>query len=144
MAKNNGFRAYAARQKEKSLGALELMKQLCDQACLDAIILTLGYGECMKSDPWGQERMDRFCREWAQNVAYVCRGYMPEDPESDAIRADVDRRLQAKVPEREFVSWFGRYPIAAADHAGGGARRLREKMEEAITNEPPAANAVVG
>lgn len=111
MAKNNGFRAYAARQKEKSLGALELMKQLCDQACLDAIILTLGYGECMKSDPWGQERMDRFCREWAQNVAYVCRGYMPEDPESDAIRANVDRRLQAKVPEREFVSWFGRYPM---------------------------------
>lgn len=41
MAKNNGFRAYAARQKEKSLGALELMKRLCDQACLDAIILTL-------------------------------------------------------------------------------------------------------
>lgn len=50
MAKNNGFRAYAARQKEKSLGALELMKRLCDQACLDAIILTLGYGECMKTE----------------------------------------------------------------------------------------------
>ena len=27
------------------------------------------------------------------------------------IRADVDRRLQAKVPEREFVPWFGRYPM---------------------------------
>lgn len=44
-------------------------------------------------------------------MAYVCRGYMPEDPESDAIRADVDRRLQAKVPAREFVPWFGRYPM---------------------------------
>ena len=44
MAKNNGFRAYAARQKEKSLGALELMKQLCDQACLDATEYPLSFG----------------------------------------------------------------------------------------------------
>lgn len=111
VAKNKGFRAYGQAMEHKAKVSLELMKQLCDQCCVDAMILTLAYGECMGNDCWGAKRIDRFAREWAKNMLYVMEGIKGDSQEADFIRADVDKRLKAKVPIEKFVDWFGRYPM---------------------------------
>lgn len=99
MAKNKGFRRRDAAQKQRAIDTGITMHQLVGQVDLDALILTLAYGECMGNDRWGRERIERFCLEWRQNTAYVYRGLDPEDPEADAVRADVDKRLFAKTTE---------------------------------------------
>lgn len=111
MAKNNGFRAYSQRMEQKALDSLELMKQLCDQCCVDAMVLTLAYGECMGNDRWGEDRVNRFCEEWAKNMLYVMEGLEGKTQEADFIRADIDKRLKAKVPPEKYVDWSGRYPM---------------------------------
>lgn len=73
MAKNKGFRRRGAAQKKRAIDTGVTMYQLVGQVDLDALILTLGYGECMGNDRWGQERIERFCLEWRQNTAYVYR-----------------------------------------------------------------------
>lgn len=78
MAKNKGFRRRDAAQKQRAIDTGITMHQLVGQVDLDALILTLGYGECMGNDRWGPERLRRFCLEWRQNTAYVYRGLDPD------------------------------------------------------------------
>lgn len=111
MSKNKGFRAYGQAMEHKAKLSLELMKQLCDQCCVDAMILTLSYGECMGNDCWGAQRIDRFAKEWVENMRYVMEGLEGKTQEADFIRADIDKRLKAKVPPGKYVDWSGRYPM---------------------------------
>lgn len=125
MAKNKGFRRRDAAQKQLAIDTGITMHQLVGQVDLDALILTLAYGECMGNDRWGQERIERFCLEWRQNTAYVYRGLDSEDPEADAVRADVDKRLFAKTTEDDRTPWPERYPMQQRETLEEEAKRTR-------------------
>lgn len=125
MAKNKGFRRRDAAQKQRAIDTGVTMYQLVWQVDLDALILTLAYGECMGRDRWGQERLRRFCLEWRQNAAYVYRGLDPNDKEADAVRADVDKRLFAKTSEDDRAPWSERYPMQEQETLEAEAKRTR-------------------
>lgn len=125
MAKNKGFRRRDAAQKQRAIETGITMHQLVGQVDLDALILTLAYGECMCNDRWGRERIERFCLEWRQNTAYVYRGLDPEDSEADAVRADVDKRLFAKTTEDDRTPWEERYPMQQRETLEEETKRMK-------------------
>lgn len=127
---NNGFRSYSQRMEDKAKASLELMKHLCDQCCVDAMILTLAYGECMGNDRWGKDRVNRFCTEWAKNMLYVMEGLEGNSQEADFIRADIDRRLKAKVPAEKYVDWTGRYPMYQQETLEQEHKRMGKKWRQ--------------
>lgn len=89
----------------------------------------------MGNDRWGRERIERFCLEWRQNTAYVYRGLDPEDPEADAVRADVDKRLFAKTTEDDRTPWEERYPMQPTQ---------RSRHREATRAQRATARASLG
>lgn len=129
MAKNKGFRRRDAAQKRRAIDTGITMHQLVGQVDLDALILTLGYGECMGNDRWGPERLRRFCLEWRQTTAYVYRGLDPEDPEADAVRADVDKRLFAKTTEDDRTPWEERYPMQQRETLEEETKRMKNRRK---------------
>ena len=108
MAKNKGFKLHQAQQYQAQLRRTELTTQWCHQAALDAVLITLGYGNCMGSDPWGPERLVRFGAEFAENLQWLMGG-LQYTPDADAIRIQVDRLLKAKLPEESHYPWDKRY-----------------------------------
>lgn len=83
------------------------MSQWSSQIALDALVKTLGYGDCMKNDPWGEQRIVAFAREWAANVDDIWGG-LGRRADADAIRETTDRMLKKKIPS-VYGPWEERY-----------------------------------
>lgn len=108
MAKKNAFlwKLQAEKQLEvESVG--ETMKAWTEQATLDAIILTLGYGDNMKPT-WSKARILAFVQEFLKNYRLVCSG-ISRAQDADANRDKVDKLLKNKVAANIFVPWEMRY-----------------------------------
>lgn len=107
MAKNAFLKKLQAEQERKSKAVGDLTERWALQAALDAALITLGYGECMGNDQWGAKRLEAFGDELVKNMLWVTSGARYE-PGADGVRAEVDKLLQKKIPER-FGPWPMRY-----------------------------------
>lgn len=110
MAKQSSFLKRMQHQHEQmEKTSVMLAEKWTRQAALDAVVLTLGYGECMGGDCWGAGRIDRFANEWASNLLEILRGAQGQ-PDSDAIRQKTDTLLRPKVLPEHYAEWQQRYP----------------------------------
>lgn len=83
------------------------------QGMVDAIIMTLGYGDCMKDRPWGEGRIMAFVEECLENYqTQVFPGIELRD-DSDAFRKQTDELIAKKCPKyfAEQGPWPMRYPF---------------------------------
>lgn len=108
--KNAYLTQMQAQQDAKALHIGMTMMQWSTQVCMDALVKTLGYGACMKNDPWGEQRILTLAHEWLKNVDEIWNGISAR-PDADAIRATTDRLLEKKIPsaygpwEERYLSW---------------------------------------
>lgn len=129
MAKRNAFLTkMQARHKNEAKTAVVLAEKWMLQAALDALVLTLGYGQSMGRTPWGAKRIKRFTDDWAENFLLVKKG-SEGDPDSDAIRAEVDKLLRAKVPPENYGDWGMRYPGFIEETIQEEQERLRPRWK---------------
>ena len=124
MAKNAFLKKMQAQHEREAKTSIILAEKWTRQAALDALVLTLGYGECMSKDPWGAMRIKRFVDEWVPIFLWVLKGAQAE-PDSDAIRAQVDARLKPKVPPDIYGDWAHRYPGFISETIAEEQDRLR-------------------
>lgn len=111
MAKNNDLLNRLQLQKDRD----ELMAKAAaiadtKQAMYDAIALTLGYGSCMGKRPWGELKIDRFCKEVEENYKKEVFPAFTDRDDADGIRKKLDERLKKKCP-KSFIAWEYRYPF---------------------------------
>lgn len=108
MGSKNAFaKRMQARHDSKVLNVGTTMSQWSSQICLDALVKTLGYGSCMKNDPWGEQRIVAFAREWLSNADEIWGG-LTRQPDADAIRIETDKLLKKKIPS-VYGPWKARY-----------------------------------
>ena len=106
-SKNAFFKKLKREQEKKSKAVGDLTERWTMQAALDAAIITLGYGDCTKNDPWGAKRLEAFGEEFVDNLLWVISGARYE-PDADGVREKVDKLLKKKLPDR-FHQWKERY-----------------------------------
>lgn len=114
MAKKNAF----LDKLQTKAAARELMSTAegigqTKQGMVDAIILTLGYGSCMKNDTWGEKRIMAFLEECLENYQNeIFPGIQIRD-DADAFRKKADERIAKKCPEyfAKDGPWPQRYPF---------------------------------
>lgn len=80
------------------------------QAMIDAIIITLGFGSCMGNDPWGEQRIIAFVQEVRENYRTKVFPGISVKPDADGHRGEVDKLIQKKCP-KNFIPWELRYPF---------------------------------
>ena len=73
-SKNAFFKKLKQEQEKKSKAVGDLTERWTMQAALDAAIITLGYGDCTKNDPWGEKRLEAFGEEFVDNLLWVISG----------------------------------------------------------------------
>lgn len=78
------------------------------QGMCDAMMLTLGYGSCMKHDPYGEKRIMDFMEEVLENYKTKVYPGIEVRNDSDGFRYEVDKLLKKKCPNA-FVPWEVRY-----------------------------------
>lgn len=126
MAKKNAFLIKLQKESEaKAKKTGDLTERWTRQAALDAAIITLAYGDCMKNDPWGAKRLEAFGDEFVKNLLYVTKG-ASYAPDADAIRAEVDKLLKAKLSPERFGEWAMRYPYWIEDPLEVEAQKQRK------------------
>ena len=108
MAKNAFLKKMQAEKRKEAMQAMHITEQWVKQAALDAALITLGYGECMKKDPWGGKRLVSFGAEFIENFQWVLSG-LQYTPDADAVRVKVSRLLKAKLPEESYREHEVRY-----------------------------------
>lgn len=108
MAKKNAFLTKLQYEKQQEVERVgETMKAWTEQAAVDAIILTLAYGDNMKP-VWGNVRIMAFLREFVKMYRKVCSG-ISRAPDADGYRGEVDKLLRAKILPEQFTPWEERY-----------------------------------
>lgn len=105
--KNAFLKKMQASHDVKVLNVGSTMSQWASQIALDALVTTLGYGDCMKNDPWGEQRIVAFVKEWLTYVDEIWDG-LGRKPDADAIRQITDDLLKKKIPS-VFAPWEERY-----------------------------------
>lgn len=63
MAKNAFLTKLQIEQDQKIRLVGNTMSQWSTQIAMDALVKTLGYGDCMKKDLWGEQRILAFAKE---------------------------------------------------------------------------------
>ncbi len=96
------------------------------QAMLDSMMVTLGYGDCMKNDPWGEQRIMEAVMEVKENYNELVFPGISLKPDADAHRGKVDKLLEKKLPHH-FIPWLERYPFWREETIEQEAERERKK-----------------
>lgn len=111
MARKNAFLTQMQAQHDARVMHIGMtMMQWSTQVATDALVKTLGYGECMGDDPWGEMRILRLAQERLKNIDEIWNGISAK-PDADAVRETTDRALEKKIPnaygpwEERYVSW---------------------------------------
>lgn len=129
MARRNAFLTKMQAQHEREAKtSIALAEKWTRQAAMDALCITLGYGKCMRKRRWGATLIARCADEWVENFLWVLKGAQG-DPDSDAIRAQVDKLLKQKVPPERYRDWDYRYPGFIAETIAEERDRLRPKWK---------------
>lgn len=111
MGRKNAYLTQMQRQQDtRMLNMGTVMMQWSTQVAVDALIKTLGYGACMKNDPWGEQRILALAEEWLANIDHIWGG-ISRQPDADAIRRQTDTMLKKKIPsaygpwEQRYIEW---------------------------------------
>ena len=78
------------------------------QAMFDSIMLTLGYGESMGNDKWGEQRIVAFAKEVLETYKTLVHPGLELRNDADGFRGKVDEMLKKKL-HKNFESWDKRY-----------------------------------
>lgn len=78
------------------------------QAMFDSIMLTLGYGESMGNDKWGEQRIVAFAKEVLETYKTLVHPGLELRNDADGFRGKVDEMLKKKL-HKNFESWDERY-----------------------------------
>ena len=78
------------------------------QAMFDAIMLTLGYGESMGNDKWGEKRIIAFATECLETYKTLVHPGLELRNDADGFRGKVDEMLKKKL-HNNFMPWDERY-----------------------------------
>ena len=83
------------------------------QGMVDAIILTLGYGDCMKGRTKGEKWIMAFVEECLENYQNVIFPGMEIRDDADAFREKADELIAKKCPKyfAKDGPWPQRYPF---------------------------------
>lgn len=119
MAKNAFLTKLQIEQDQKIRLVGNTMSQWSTQIAMDALVKTLGYGDCMKKDPWGEQRILAFAKEWAANVDEIWGG-LTRQPDADAIRQQTDKLIEKKSPVCTVLGSLGT--------SCGRIKRLRARL----------------
>lgn len=122
MAKNAFLTKLQIEQDQKIRLVGNTMSQWSTQIAMDALVKTLGYGDCMKKDPWGEQRILAFAKEWAANVDEIWGG-LTRQPDADAIRQQTDKLIEKKIPVCTALGSLGT--------SCGRIKRLRARLRSA-------------
>ena len=146
MAKRNAFlsRMQAAHEREAKASII-LTEKWTRQAACDALVILLGYGDCMGKTKWGKQKIYRAVNEWVEIFLWVLRalqGY----PDSDAIRVQTDKLLKPKVVEELYREWDGRYPGMLGETMEQEVERLRPSWIRGgdLTEDPVTSKLLKG
>ena len=104
------------------------------QAMIDSIILTLGYGSCMKNDPWGEKRIMAFVEECMENYKNEVFPGIEVRDDADGFRQKTDERIAKKCPKyyESDGPWPVRYPFwkeLSLDDEAARSRRVNKKKK---------------
>lgn len=127
-SKNAFLKQMQAKRKRDTENVMDLTERFTRQAAMDAALLTLAYGKCMKRDPWGGKRLVAFGEEFIENFLFVMQGCQ-YSPDADAIRVQIDKLLKAKLPEDRYGDWPERYRGWVQDTLENEARKRRGKWQ---------------
>ena len=129
------------KHEQETKVSITLTEKWARQAACDALVLLFGYGKCMNGKTWGREHIYRGVMEWTEYFLWILRG-LEGYPDSDAIRVEVDRLLEPKVPPELYRQWTGRYVGTFDETLEEEVSRMREKWikdgdlaEDPITTE---------
>lgn len=146
MAKKNAFLAKMQRNHEQEAKtSIILTEKWTRQAACDALVLLLGYGNCMGKTKWGQKRILRAVAEWTELFLWVLRG-LQGYPDSDGIREQVDKLLKPKVVEELYRVWDDRYPGWSHETMEQEVKRMRPKWvrDGDMTEDPVTSKLLKG
>ena len=101
--KNAFLKKMQAQSDAKMMSVGSTMSQRASQIALDALVKTLGYGDCLKNDPWGEQRIVALVKEWLGYVDEIWDG-LGRKPDAAAIRQTTDDLLKKKIPS-VFAPW---------------------------------------
>ena len=99
------------------------------QAMCDAVILTLGYGECMGNDKWGEQRITTFLADLQDNYKNTVFPGIEVRNDSDGFRGKVDKLLKQKCPNT-FVPWKVRYVFWREEPLEQQAKREKKQRNK--------------
>lgn len=146
MAKRNAFltKMQAVHEREAKTSII-LAEKWTRQAACDAMILLLGYGKCMGRYRWGRKKILLAINEWTELFLWVLEGAQG-NPDSDAIREQVDRLLEPKVMPDLYRKWEGRYPGFFHETMEEEVARLRPgwKRNGELAEDPVTSNLLKG
>ena len=129
MGRKNAFLTKMQKNHEREAKtAITLAEKWTRQAACDALVLLLGYGDCMGKIKWGQKGIPQAVNEWTELFLWVLKGAQ-DQPDSDAVREKVDTLLKAKVPEELYRDWENRYPGWFTETLEQEAERMRPKWK---------------
>ena len=146
MGRKNAFlKKMQANHEREAKTAITLAEKWTRQAACDALVLLLGYGDCMGKIKWGQKGIPQAVNEWTELFLWVLKGAQGE-PDSDAIRAQVDKLLKEKVPPELYGEWEKRYPGWFTETLEQEAERMRPgwKREGKIAEDPSTSKLLKG
>jgi hypothetical protein len=105
------------------------------QGMVDAIIMTAGYGDCMKNDKWGEGRIMAFIEECLENYqTKVFPGIEIRD-DADGFRKKTDELIAKKCPKyfAQQGPWPERYPFwkeLSLEQEAARSRRVNKKKKK--------------
>ena len=110
-AKNNFLNELAIQRIHGELEATIYAMGQTKQAMIDAIIVTAGYGSCMKNDKWGEQRIQPFIDEVLENYRKQVFPGIEVRPDAPGFRDSTDALIQKKCPKyfAEKGAWPQRY-----------------------------------
>lgn len=146
MGRKNAFLAKMQQQhKQEAKASIVLTEKWTRQAACDALVLLLGYGNCLGKTKWGQKRIYRAVMEWTELFLWVLRG-LEGCPDSDAIREQVDKLLKPKVPPELYRQWTGRYVGTFEETLEEEVQRMHPKWvrDGDLTEDPVTSKLLKG
>lgn len=99
------------------------------QAMFDSIMLTLGYGESMGNDKWGEQRIVAFTKEVLETYTTLVHPGLEIRNDADGFRGKVDEMLKKKLP-KHFEPWIERYVFwreESLEQQAAREKKLRNK-----------------
>ena len=128
-AKNNFLNRQQTSVATDMVMAKAEMNANTKQAMFDAIMLTLGYGESMGNDKWGEKRIIAFATEVLETYKTLVHPGLELRNDADGFRGKVDEMLKKKL-HNNFMPWDERYVFWREEPLEQQAKREKKQRSK--------------